>query len=681
MARRASRALLAFRWGATGFWDQFQQPDDGRAPLHVMHPSLLRVPALRALPDHRPTWSPLRPRAGVPVLGWGYKNTGRHAKSWAPRNPAWLAEEGFVKGVMRHQPALQVLIDATGGMHYDPAQPSIIDAALDAADTPQVRARAQALMATIRAHGLSKLNARRDPDPARLPARPFVLVVDQVAGDDSLPPSRATPQRFALMLDATLRTWPEHLVVVRTHPDLHDRGRGGHYAPPHADARVVFHPGDDHPAAWLQAADQVVVMSSQMGFEALIHGTPVTCWGTPFYAARGLTRDMGAQPGYTRRRCDLEQLVGAALVVAPTSLDPATHGPGTPESVVAHLAAHRAAVAADPTHACAVGFSPRKRRALARFMPATRWVDVEEALALPHAAAVVWGMASPPKGWGDRPVVRVEDGFLRSKGLGAAFAPAFSWIVDTTGGIHYDPRRASRVEDGILAYDPARHAQEAARLLDALRTGGATKYNLPEHAVARPMTDKPVVLVVGQVENDASVRVGSPKLRTNADLLRAARAAWPDAFLIYRPHPDVVAGLRPGDWQADGALADQVEPHAGTLALIAVADRVAVMTSQMGFEALLRGTPVTCFGAPFYAGWGLTDDRCPTPARRQPRSLEALVWGACAHAPRYVAPRTGALLDWEGGLGALAASPESRPVHPMRRLIARFADRWRMRRA
>jgi capsular polysaccharide export protein len=590
-----------------------------------------------------------------------------------------LAEEGFLKGTERHRPALQVLVDTTGGMHYDPAQPSAIDAALDAADTPGIRARARALMDTIRTAGLSKINARRDPRPEDLPNGPFVLVVDQVAGDDSLPPSRATPERFALMLDTTLRTWPDHRVVVRTHPDLHDRGKAGHFTAPHPNPRVVFHAGDDHPAVWLRAADHVVVVSSQMGFEALIHGTPVTCWGTPFYAARGLTRDMGAQPGHMRRACDLEQLVGAALIVAPTSLDPATMGPGTPEQVAAHLATHRAAMAQDPTHACAIGFSKRKGKTLRRFMPATSWISVEEALARPGAAAVLWGASAAPTGWGERPVVRVEDGLLRSKGLGAAFATPFSWIVDPTGGIHYDPSRPSLVEDSIRAFDPHRHGAEATALLGTLRRTRTTKYNLPEHTVARPTTDKVVVLVVGQVENDASLRKGSPRVRGNAELLRAARAAWPDAFLLYRPHPDVVAGLRPGDWQTDAHLADAVEPHAGTLALIDVADRVAVMTSQMGFEALLHGKPVTCFGAPFYAGWGLTDDRCPTPTRRTPTSLDAVVWGACAAAARYVAPRTGALLDWKAGLEALDASPKAAPIHPLRRFVARGADLWRRR--
>ena len=34
------------------------------------------------------------------------------------------------------------------------------------------------------------------------------------------------------------------------------------------------------------------------------------------------------------------------------------------------------------------------------------------------------------------------------------------------------------------------------------------------------------------------------------------------------------------------------------------------MTSLTGFDALLRGKRVVTYGQPFYAGWGLTEDRC-----------------------------------------------------------------------
>jgi capsular polysaccharide export protein len=67
---------------------------------------------------------------------------------------------------------------------------------------------------------------------------------------------------------------------------------------------------------------------------------------------------------------------------------------------------------------------------------------------------------------------------------------------------------------------------------------------------------------------------------------------------------------------------------------------VYVGTSQAGLEALIQGIPVTCFGLPFYAGWGLTDDRLAIPRRQARPTLEQLVAAAYIRYCRYVDPLT-----------------------------------------
>ena len=163
----------------------------------------------------------------------------------------------------------------------------------------------------------------------------------------------------------------------------------------------------------------------------------------------------------------------------------------------------------------------------------------------------------------------------------------------------------------------------------------------------------------GQVQDDASIRLGAGlnaqgQLRGNLDLLRAARAAYPAAFIVYKPHPDVEAGLRAGAVAAPdlAGLADYVAKGMGAAALLAHVDRVFTLTSTYGFEALLRGLPVTCLGAPFYAGWGLTDDLGDVPQRRRdhlrrlgqqmlpPPDVLHLAHAALIAYPRYFDPIT-----------------------------------------
>lgn len=167
-----------------------------------------------------------------------------------------------------------------------------------------------------------------------------------------------------------------------------------------------------------------------------------------------------------------------------------------------------------------------------------------------------------------------------------------------------------------------------------------SKYNIGGSFRLDPASKgRKVILVPGQVEDDASIIAGSPKVRRNADLLAAVRASAPDAWVVYKPHPDVVAGNRRGEVaDAVGRLANQVAVHSNIADCISAADEVHTMTSLAGFEALLFGKRVHCYGGPFYAGWGLTVDHFDLPHRRRRLSLEELVYVALCEYPRYRLP-------------------------------------------
>jgi capsular polysaccharide export protein len=118
----------------------------------------------------------------------------------------------------------------------------------------------------------------------------------------------------------------------------------------------------------------------------------------------------------------------------------------------------------------------------------------------------------------------------------------------------------------------------------------------------------------------------------------------PDAFILYKPHPDVLAGHRRGDIPDAECLrfADKIVTNVPIASLIDMVDEVHVNTSLTGFEALLRQKPVTAYGVPFYAGWGLTTDLGPVPERRTARrSVDELVAAALLLYPRYLDPVTG----------------------------------------
>ncbi len=335
----------------------------------------------------------------------------------------------------------------------------------------------------------------------------------------------------------------------------------------------------------------------------------------------------------------------------------------------------------------ALDFSFWKRPYVRLFFQGQTVRFVSNVAAVPAAASlIVWGMRDAgmtlPEGVR---VLRIEDGFVRSVGLGVDLIRPVSWVIDDLG-IYYDATRPSRLER-ILAETPfsAEARQRAAALRERLVASGLTKYNVGGGGWQRPEHARRVILVPGQVETDASIAYGAPPalcaVRRNMDLLRAVREANPDAWLIYKPHPDVQAGLRLKGLDEDAALrwCDEQVIDVAMGELLGSVDEVHVMTSLAGFEALLRGKRVSCYGQPFYAGWGLTTDIAPVPRRTRRLQLDELVAGALIEYPKYVSRSTDQFSTPEQALDELLAWRAQGSALPWwrkaLRLILRFYKR------
>ena len=264
----------------------------------------------------------------------------------------------------------------------------------------------------------------------------------------------------------------------------------------------------------------------------------------------------------------------------------------------------------------------------------------------------------------NKKVYLLEDGFLRSVGLGINHARPLSLVIDSRG-MYYDCSKESDLEH-ILNFDKfdAYSIERAQALITQLVNLKLTKYNLKSkkqteqaclNSIQQAKTQgKTIVLVPGQVESDASIKKGSPQIKTNLDLLQSVASVVNDAFVIYKPHPDVLTQLRPGELQSAETFYDLQISDMDMADLLELVDEVHTMTSLTGFEALLRSKRVVCYGLPFYAGWGLTQDVLPCERRQRKLSLEELVIGALIKYPTYCDPKTGHLIDVETAIELLA---------------------------
>lgn len=302
-----------------------------------------------------------------------------------------------------------------------------------------------------------------------------------------------------------------------------------------------------------------------------------------------------------------------------------------------------------------LGIKPWKRWQIRRFLRPPLYFTATPAQALREQARrggriAVWA-AREPDGFAaaaaaqGAALIRIEDGFIRSVGLGSNHVGGASLVADELG-IYFDARTPSALERLLQNgdFDPAL-LQRAARLRQQLIDSGLTKYNVGARIAPElgGTVGQKRVLVVGQVENDASLRMGSPLLHSNLDLLRHARAEEPNTWIVYKPHPDTEAGTRPGRIADAEVLqhADQIVRDISVTALFPVIDVLHTLTSLAGFEALLRGVPVIAWGQPFYAGWGLTSDRVPLSRRTRRVTLDELVAATLIVYPSYAHPVTG----------------------------------------
>ncbi|GAA0423777.1 hypothetical protein GCM10009133_35410 [Cocleimonas flava] len=235
----------------------------------------------------------------------------------------------------------------------------------------------------------------------------------------------------------------------------------------------------------------------------------------------------------------------------------------------------------------------------------------------------------------------IEDGFIRSAGLGTDLTAPASLVLDKTG-IYYDPNTPSDLESILqLKKFTQEELDRAEALKNSLIENELSKYNLGVSFTKESLSLKPgqrIILIPGQVEDDASIKKGCVDIDTNAALIESVRDNNNNAFLIYKPHPDVVSGNRKGkvDKQVLDAHTDLVLYDASITDCLAVVDEVHTMTSLVGFEALLRDLKVVCYGLPFYSNWGLTSDMHDLPRRSRKLVLNELIAATLIDYPRYM---------------------------------------------
>ncbi|WP_454674222.1 capsular polysaccharide biosynthesis protein [Achromobacter pestifer] len=590
------------------------------------------------------------------IVGWGYRPSTNMPRRLAKKKgiPFITLEDGFLRsfGTGATHPTLSMVVDHRG-IYYAADHPSDLELMLESSTNLLIGrgadyARARNL---IIEHGLSKYNSA--PDLISLPgdpARPRILVVDQTNGDASISRGMANEDTFVEMLACARQEHPTATIYIKTHPEVIRGDKVGHYADIPSDDQTVLLRDPVNAVSLLKDMDHVYVVTSHLGFEALLVGKRVSCFGMPWYAGWGVTDDRQHCTRRKRART-IDELFAAAYLHYTRYIDPETHQLGSIFNVIDWLIRQQRMHRTNSGRTIAIGFRRWKAANVAPFLG----LDPRQTHFVKNAAAAE--KMAPTAGdrivvWGAKPLdklqelieasgaqlTRMEDGFIRSVGLGSDFIPAHSLVLDNDG-LYFDARQRSGLECILSTRAFSPHDRQRAHVVHRLIIDNAlTKYNV--EPIEDPEWRQPgrhIVLVPGQVEDDASILYGAGSIKDNLALLKAARKACPDAFIVYKPHPDVAVRNRKGriPYSETMLFANAIETRISIVNCVAACDELHTMTSLSGFEALLRNKKVVVYGRPFYAGWGLTEDRDAMPQRARSLSLEELIAGALLFYPTY----------------------------------------------
>jgi capsular polysaccharide export protein len=644
------------------------------------------------------------PRLNDAVLVWGRAKTAGRGMRVARFTGADLitVEDGFLRSVKtgrQGEVPMSLIVDRTG-IYFETAAPNDLRDMLRDGDkaSADVLSDAEAGLAFVKANNLSKYNDF-PLEPVDLPEE-FILVVDQTLSDASIAGAGADADTFAQMLDAAIAEHPNTAILIKTHPESMAGKRQGYFDALKATDYLQKFDKPVSPWVLLRRAKAIYCVSSQLGMEAIFAGHRPVVFGNAFYSGLGLSDDRHPAVAPIEDR-SVAQLFASAMMDYCKWYDPFFD-----RITDFWTAARMLAVKSDFARLCQrpqifVGMRLWKRGFLRRFFSdapkAPRFIE-DASLAIQAAVGAgadifVWsGKETDALAQGCAAhgvtLYRVEDGFLRSAGLGAELIEPVSLALDDLG-IYYDPTRESRMERLVAqSVDLPAVALERARSVRLKFTQlGLSKYNLSGQQRLELPLERHCVLVPGQVEDDQSILKGAGRVRTNVDLVRETKTRFPDSYIIFKPHPDVLAGLRDGG-QGDSEIArlvDQVIPDANIAQLLYAVDCVSTITSLTGFEALLRGKQVVCFGVPFYSGWGLTEDFGDVPARRRARAtLDGLVHAALVDYPRYWDPVSGKPCPIEVVLERFERGEVGRKRHAGLRVLAKvqgmfasYAYLWR----
>ncbi|BEK44891.1 capsular polysaccharide biosynthesis protein [Campylobacter jejuni] len=611
-------------------------------------------------------------------FGWGRKKSGLKAMNLAKKYKAKfiLLEDGFIRSLnlgVENSPSFSMVKDDIG-IYYDATAPSKLENLLNTYEFKDEEIKqAKKAIELIKKYKISKYNNNLDiPDDYFQKDEKRVLIITQTANDASLEFGLAKGFKTVDMIKDAIKENPKSKIYIKIHPDVLSGKKQSDLDINSLPKECILITENFNPIALLEFFDKVYTKTSGMGFEALMQGCECVCYGMPFYAGWGLTKDKLECKRRMQKR-SLEEVFYAAYILYSEYFNPYLNQESNIFDTIQTLAKYKDIEKINSNRLFMLGFTLWKRHFIKPFFNAKDneiiFLNSLKSLAgyklKENDKFFIWGKridyntlkSTLVKKAQDEDLSNftpkislTEDGFIRSISLGSDLTRPFSLIIDDKG-LYIDPNKASKLEEHLQneIFDE-NMLNRAKNIIKILLENRFSKYNGLKHENLKinAKIGQKIILIPAQVEDDASMILGGFGLST-LDLLKEVRSKNQDAYIIFKPHPDVLSGNRVGlkDETLILEFCDEIVKDCSIDSAIKIADEIHTITSTSGFDALLRAKKVFTYGMPFYAGWGLTKDKHKCKRRTRKLSLEELVAGALIIYPRYINPKTKTLCEIE----------------------------------
>ncbi|MBZ8008045.1 capsular polysaccharide biosynthesis protein [Campylobacter sp. RM9334] len=593
--------------------------------------------------------------------GWGRKESGKIAKDLAKKNNAkfCLLEDGLIRSLglgINDKNSFSLVFDDIG-IYYDATTPSRLENILNTYEFNEDELqKARKAIKYLVDNNISKYNNAYKE--FKLGNKDNVLVILQSANDLSLKYGLANNINSLDMIKDAIKENPNSKIYVKIHPDTLNSKKQSDININEIPQECEIISDSYNPIILLKNFKKVYTKTSTMGFEALLCGCECVCYGIPFYAGWGITKDKQKCERRIKIR-NIEEIFYAMYFLYTKYYNPYSEDISDIFDTMKTIVQFREIYKANSGRLFFFGFSLWKRAHTKHFFKSfdnkiifmNSLSTLKRYKVTENDKAFIWGKKYDKNELEKyfKNVSIVEDGFIRSIGLGSNLTKAYSLVVDDMG-IYFDPQLPSRLEYILKNTNFSDELiEEAKEIRKLILDNSFSKYNCLKHQEL-PKRKQKTILIPAQVEDDASIKCGGLGYDT-LKLIKQVRAENPEAYIIYKVHPDVVAGNRKGlkDEKIILKYCDEIITDISIDSCIKACDEVHTITSTAGYDALIRDKVVVTYGAPFYAGWGLTIDKNITPKilsrRSRNLSINELIAGVIILYPRYLNPLSNKFCD------------------------------------